>query len=306
MAPKYPYEYLKPAADEMAGLYRKSIARLQIKLAALMKSLSGAGLTQYSTITAATGYDEAIQALREEVSQIIAQRKFLIREGIERGYVARYSDVLYEAERIVQKKFPDWQREPTEQQLERAFSVRPASVPSFEAIIARNETITRARVANRIQELVTKPEMTAKEFMSGMRDVLTGDYGRSFRVLQAEGARTINTAAVDVFKTTKSTFLDSVRSAGAGIGAVLVWIHDEPITPREWHQDVLHGCLADEQGFWHDEDGDIATMPGGFSNPGNNINCRCTLELMSYDEWQAEFGGNDFPSWMHDPGMELF
>lgn len=302
MARKYPHDYLKETADEMAAVYRRGLARLEIKMGALMRELERVDMASYRAIGSTREYADALGALRDEVESLLAQRKNLIQNGVHRGYVQKYTDTLYAAERIVKARFPEWAREPSPEQVAAAFTRRSASMPSFSAMLDKGAATTRAKLVDGVGNLMTRPNITADEFIGGIRTAFKQDFGRTYRAVHSFGAKPINEAAVSVFKTTKDLFLDKARQLGAGVGAVLVWIHDDPTYPREYHATVLHGCLADADGYWHDADGDIARCPGGFGNDANNIGCRCTLDMMLYSEWLAEFGGREFPEWMYDPG----
>ena len=140
------------------------------------------------------------------------------------------------------------------------------------------------------------PEQHQKQFSKALRQAVTSDYTRAARVLQSEGTRVVNGAAVDVFATLQETVIDGVRGIP---GLVLVWIHDEPLTPRPYHRDVLHGSLPDRDGYWHESDGERARGPGMFPSVEHNAGCRCTLDLMEYTEWRETYG--NLQPWSFDP-----
>lgn len=293
---KFPQDYLKGASRDLASLYRKMLARLEARLAPLYKQVQGATPAEIAVIRSTKKWQDAISALKADVDKTVRLRSRVISAGLNRGYKGKYTDILYQAEQFASVNLSEMRRQASAKATQRINDVTPGR-PTLARVLAGNAVTTTNRLTDKLTELLTK-DMTDKQFARELRKAVTADYTRATRVLQTEGTRVINGAAVDVFQTLQQTIIEGVRGVP---GVVLVWIHDDPLIARPYHRDVLHGSLADRDGFWHEDDGELARAPGGFPSIEHNAGCKCTLELMEYTEWKAAYGSNQ-PSWSYDPG----
>ena len=291
---KFPHDYLDGAGRDLAALYRKLLARLEVRLAPMLKRIQGATPTEIAIIRSTKEWQDGIQALKADVDKAIKMRAEVIGKGLNRGYRGKYTDILYQAESFADTNLAAIRRQAGKKALDRINENIPGR-PNVARVLAGNAVSSQVRVAEKITQLLTQP-MTDKQFSKALRQVVTSDYTRAARVLQSEGTRVVNGAAVDVFATLQETVIEGVRGVP---GLVLVWIHDEPLTPRPYHRDVLHGSLPDRDGYWHEADGEKARGPGMFPSIEHNAGCRCTLDLMEYTEWLSTFG--NLQPWSHDP-----
>lgn len=292
---KHPYQYLSGAGRDLAGVYRKLLARLEARLAPMYKQVQGMTPSQIAVLRSTKKWQDSISALNADVKRAIKLRSEVISKGLNRGYRGKYADILYQAESFADTNLAAIRRQTQRLAASKVTESVPGR-PTLARVLAGNSATTKARVTERITQLLTSP-MTDKQFNKALREVVTSDYTRAARVLQVEGQRVINGAAVDVFQTLQETVIDGVRGIP---GLVLVWIHDDPVTPRPYHRDALHGSLPDKDGYWHEADGEKARGPGMFQSIEHNAGCRCTLDLMEYTEWRETYG--NLQPWSYDPG----
>ena len=292
---KYPHDYLDGAGHDLAALYRKMLARLEVKLAPLIQRIQNATPAQIAVIRSTKQWQDAINSLRSDVDRTIRLRAEVIAKGLNRGYKGKYTDILYQAESFADTNLAVIRRQAGRKATERINAETPGR-PSIARVLAGNAATTRSRLVDRVSTLLTQP-MSDKQFERELRKVVTSDYTRAARVLQAEGARVVNGAAIDVFREIQDVVVEGVRGIQ---GLVLVWIHDDPMVARPYHRDVLHGSLADRDGYWHEADGQLARGPGMFPGIEHNAGCRCTLDVMEYTEWRATYG--NLQPWSYDPG----
>ena len=99
------------------------------------------------------------------------------------------------------------------------------------------------------------------------RERITEDksYEEVLRIIDTESHRDYNTAVYTAAKT-------------SGVPVKKMWntMLDDKV--RETHR-YLEGIKVGIDDLFYTEDGDSALYPGGFSDPMNNINCRCAVTL---------------------------
>ena len=93
-----------------------------------------------------------------------------------------------------------------------------------------------------------------------------GDFGMIETVIRTEADRVYNEAVED---TAEDSGLDNIYKTW-------VTMHDDRV--RTTH-DVIEGLTIPLNKRFYTLDGDSALKPMGFSDPHNNINCRCKLRL---------------------------
>lgn len=100
------------------------------------------------------------------------------------------------------------------------------------------------------------------------RDRVTVDrsYEEILRIIDTESHRDYNTGVYEAAK-------------DSGVAVMKLWgtMLDDKV--REQHR-YLEGVEVGIDDLFYTEDGDSALYPGGFSDPMNNINCRCYVTLV--------------------------
>ena len=86
------------------------------------------------------------------------------------------------------------------------------------------------------------------------------------RIVDTEAHRDYNTAVLDAGK----------KSGVKGLRKKWATMKDDRV--RETH-DYLEGTVVGIDDRFYTFDGDSALAPGGFSNPANNVRCRCWITL---------------------------
>lgn len=278
--------YTKPANKRLVNLYRAGLENLDQKLAELFK----AGVPPTTEITA---------LLKDELRVLIAQRQKIIKDNLYRGSQKAYTDVLYQAGRLLGIDVPKTVISDADSAA--LIRKRPRSVPSFSSLVKKHQkdtlAITPKRAVSNLPAKIESPSQVKDAF----RKALTVDANISIRFVNAEMTRVINNAVNLAFETvTNPEGIIGQLIAATGQKMVKVWIHDSPMVPREYHRDVLDGSIPDRDGYWY-QDGDRATGPGGFSDPKNNMNCRCTIEIMTVKEYLDTYGRSRLQPWSYLP-----
>jgi len=278
--------YTDPSRARIVTLYRAGLRDLDQKLAAIYKS----GVPVKG---------EVLEVLRGEVKILAAQRQVIIKEQLQKTGKRVYKDTLYQAGRLA--GFDLQLGSITDADANALIRRRPRTVPSFQRLVKKHEKDSINLTTKRVSALLPKDLEDIGAVKSAIKKGLTVDANITIRFTNAEATRMINNAtnlAFDVIQDPESTIGKLIEAAGVEL--VKVWIHDSPMVPREYHRDVLDGSLPDRSGYWY-QDGDKATGPGGFSDPANNMNCRCVIELMTVEEYLAEYGRSRLQSWSYLP-----
>lgn len=278
--------YTQDLNKSLVRVYRDGLNQLNTKLAKLWAS----GVPP-------TG--DVLDALRAEVKTLVAQRQIIIKRNLPRVAAKTYNDILHQAAKLTGVDVQINQLSDAEAL--KLVRIRPKSVPSFESLLkAKKVSSTRNTILRAQSELKSATTLEAAE--AALKTVLTVDANNIIRFTNAEATRVINNAVNMAFETMAdpTSTINKLISV-SGVELVKVWIHDSPAVPREYHRDQLHGSLPDEDGYWYEEDGDKADGPGGFSKPEHNMGCRCSIEVMTLEEWRSRFGESYLQSWSYLP-----
>ena len=89
-------------------------------------------------------------------------------------------------------------------------------------------------------------------------------------------------AETDMTRIYNTAVLDTVKANGAESTTYKRWVTMEDDRVRDTHSPLQSVTIPYDADFYS-WDGDRAKAPGLFSDPANNINCRCTLELIKGD-----------------------
>ena len=110
---------------------------------------------------------------------------------------------------------------------------------------------------------VVNAEIADKTF----RERITEDssYEEVLRVIETEAHRDYNTGV-----------FDAAQGSGKNVQKMWNTMLDDKV--REHHRH-LEGIEVGIDDLFYTEDGDSALFPGGFSDPMNNINCRCFVTI---------------------------
>lgn len=278
--------YTDPARARLVSLYRSGLRRLDTKLAKLYES--GVPLK-----------GDILRELKDEVKTLAAQRKVIIQEQLKRTGKVVYKDTLHTAARMVGVDIQ--LGEISDADVSALLRRRPRSVPSFQKLLKKHEKDSLSITPKRVSSLLPDDLTDQTKVRSAIKQGLTVDANITIRFTNAEATRLVNNAtnlAFDVIQDPQSTINKLIQAAGVTL--VKVWMHDSPMVPREYHRDVLDGSLPDRNGYWY-QDGDKADGPGGFSDPKNNINCKCSIEVMTVDEYLATYGRSRLQPWSYLP-----
>ena len=103
------------------------------------------------------------------------------------------------------------------------------------------------------------------------RERITEDksYDEVLRIIDTESHRDYNTAV-----------FDAAEASGVNVRKMWNTMLDDKV--RETHR-YLEGIEIGLNDLFYTDDGDSALYPGGFSDPMNNINCRCIVTLSVLD-----------------------
>ena len=242
----------------------------------------------------------ALAATAALVSPLSAQT--IIKDNLPRIAAKSYSDILYQAAKIVGVEVNVTGL--TDAEAAKLVRKRPKSVPEFDALLQKHAKESAFKAPIRAGRELGEME-SAAETKTAIKWVLTADANETMRFTNAEATRVINNAVNLAFAVTQNPTTEInnlIRSTGLEL--VKVWIHDSPAVPREYHRDVLHGSLPDRDGYWHQGD-DKADGPGGFTEPGNNIGCRCSIEVMTVQEYLSRFGRGSLQPWSYLPSAGI-
>ena len=91
-------------------------------------------------------------------------------------------------------------------------------------------------------------------------------YEEVLRIIDTESHRDYNTAVYE-----------AAKESGVAVKKIWQTMLDDKV--RETHQ-YLEGIEVGLDDLFYTEDGDSALFPGGFSDPSNNINCRCAVTIV--------------------------
>lgn len=122
---------------------------------------------------------------------------------------------------------------------------------------------------DKIREAVNKKiaDKTAFQRMAEYAEDDTATVEDFQRVAETDATRVYNTAVLD---TAKASGIPGVRKR---------WETADDDKVRDTHQ-YLYGMEVPYEQDFFSYDGDHAPAPGLFSDPSNNINCRCTISLI--------------------------
>lgn len=116
---------------------------------------------------------------------------------------------------------------------------------------------------------IYKP-IAGKTFQDRVREYLDEDSSTPFdfrRVAETDTTRVYNAGVVDTGK-------------NSGVPGVMKrWVTMDDDRVRDTHE-YLNGMIVPLNTDFYSYDGDHARAPGLFSDPANNCNCRCTLQLI--------------------------
>lgn len=121
------------------------------------------------------------------------------------------------------------------------------------------------------REIINRP-IAGETFEDRVRKYAQGDMGETTGTPAEAIARVAETDSVRIYNEAK---LDTALDYGA---TEKIWhtMGDEKV--RDTHQ-PLDGVSAPIDGLFYTYDGDRAAAPGLFSDPSNNVNCRCWLTV---------------------------
>lgn len=278
--------YTKPANARLVRLYQAGLKNIEAKLATL-----------YKTNIPPKG--DVLTILREELKTLIAQRQVIIRDNLTRSAAKAYNDTLYRASRLVgiEVKLNAF----NDADAAALIRKRPRKVPSFKKLVAKHAKDSRKITPLRVERLLPKELDDLGQVRTAIKQGLLVDANINIRFTNAEMTRIVNNAVNLSFETiTNPGSTINQLIASTGMEFVKVWKHDSPKVPREYHRDVLHNSLPDADGYWH-QDGDKADGPGGFSDPANNMNCRCSIEIMTVKDYLDQYGRSYLQSWSYLP-----
>lgn len=109
-----------------------------------------------------------------------------------------------------------------------------------------------------------------KNFKDRAREHLaSGDAGRLQALAESEWHRVYHAGMLDAARAFQ-------RRTGRGVLKTWLTMLDDRV--RDTH-DYLEGISVPLDTEFYTFDGDHAPAPGGFTLPGNNVNCRCSLRL---------------------------
>ena len=91
-------------------------------------------------------------------------------------------------------------------------------------------------------------------------------YEEVLRIIDTESHRDYNTGVYE-----------AAKESGVSVKKIWGTMLDDKV--REQHR-YLEGIEVGLNDLFYTEDGDSALFPGGFSDPTNNINCRCVVTLV--------------------------
>ena len=148
----------------------------------------------------------------------------------------------------------------------------PATLVDKTAMFAEiNREIAGKTYKQRIQEYLDEENSTVEDFLR----VAETDMTRVYNAGVLNGAD--KSGLVGVPGGTSGTSGISTANGIGGVKKRWITIRDDRV--RETH-DYLEGMIVPYNEDFYTYDGDHARAPGLFSLPENNINCRCTLELI--------------------------
>lgn len=113
-------------------------------------------------------------------------------------------------------------------------------------------------------------KIAGKTYKERIIEYLDADNSTEFdfeRVAETDATRVYNTGVVDA----------GVNSGVRGVRKQWVTMDDDKV--RSTHE-PLNGLIVPLEADFYAWDGDHARAPGLFSDPANNVNCRCTLNLI--------------------------
>lgn len=106
-------------------------------------------------------------------------------------------------------------------------------------------------------------KVAGKDYKERIREwAEKGDFEAIMRVAETDANRVINNAAIE-----------TARKAGA---KYKTWVTMADDKVRATHE-FLHAMTIPIDDYFVTFDGDRALAPGGFSDPANNVGCRCVL-----------------------------
>lgn len=133
------------------------------------------------------------------------------------------------------------------------------SIPQSDSLLG---TMTRP---DPVREVIYR-QIDGKTFEDRIREYAPiGDIESIMRVAETDSHRIYNTA---LFTTAESSGYEWTKT----------WVTMKDPRVRETH-DPLEGVTLGAHEEFYTFDGDSAMYPGDFTDPNNNINCRCVLRL---------------------------
>lgn len=263
------------AERDIVALYRRSLAQLDRALATILRAFAAAGGEGYADLPGWQAGQEMLRALANVTDRITAMRATILENNLPRVAAARYRDILYQSQRIVRAAGNPVQ---VEGRLNRT------PMPSQ---YAERVAVLNARpvgVYDRIQRAIVSGASPAS-LRQTILNAIAREGNQYVRAVHHMASEVVNGATVAAFETAQEAIMDQLGTAAAEAGLVMVWIHDEPDSPRDGHI-LMHGSLA-EGGVWTNPlTGAQADGPGGFGDPAEDYNCLCTLTVMRLDEWR--------------------